>query len=300
MKHIPVLLDEVIDNLELKPDSNVVDCTLGDAGHSEKILDGITDGKLLGIDVDVEAVLRAKQYLYNFEDKAIFVRDNFANLKSIVEEKDFKPDGILIDLGWSTPQFKERGRGFSFEGNEPLDMRFEEGNVDLQTASELLNNLSEKELEKVFREFGEEKFSQAIAQKIVEKRNESELETTSELVEIVLSVYREKLKTEKEVPWTRGKHPATKVFQALRIAVNKELEVLKTVLPDAIEVLEPGGRLVVISFHSLEDRIVKHFFQNINNKEGIMITKKPITASSDELKQNPSARSAKLRVFQKL
>jgi len=300
MKHVPVLLNEVIENLNLKNDSRVVDCTLGDAGHSEKILDGITDGKLLGIDVDVEAVLRAKQYLYNFEDKAIFVRDNFANLKSIVEEKDFKPNAILIDLGWSTPQFKERGRGFSFEGDEPLDMRFDEGNVDLQTASELLNNLSEKELEKIFREFAEEKFSQAIAKKIVEKRSGNVLKTTSELVEIVLSVYREKLKTEKEIPWTRGKHPATKVFQALRIAVNKELEVLKTVLPDAIEVLESGGRLVVISFHSLEDRIVKHFFQNINNKEGIMITKKPITASSDELKQNPSARSAKLRVFQKL
>jgi len=299
MKHVPVLLEEVIENLDLKGTSNVIDCTLGDAGHSEKILERIQEGKLLGIDADVEAVLRAKQFLYRFEDQVVFVRNNFVNLKSIVEKNDFKPNAILMDLGWSTPQFKERGRGFSFEGNEPLDMRYEEGNVELQTASELLNELSKDELEKIFREFGEEKFGDAIADKIVEKRKEKEFKTTSDLVEIVLRVYREKLKSDKEIPWVGGTHPSTKVFQALRIAVNKELEVLKSVLPDAVEVLEPGGRLAVITFHSLEDRIVKHFFQSIGGKEGVIITKKPITASVEELKNNPSARSAKLRVFEK-
>jgi len=299
MKHVPVLLAEVIENLNLKNDSQVVDCTLGDAGHSEKILEKIPAGKLIGIDTDIEAILRAKRFLYNFADQIIFIHNNFVNLKEILKKNNFIPQAILMDLGWSTPQFKERKRGFSFAGNESLDMRYDEGNITLKTASEILRDFSEEELEKIFKEYGEENFATDIAKKIVTTRKISAIQTTNELVEIVLSVYKEKLHSTKDIPWIGGIHPATKVFQALRIAVNQELEILKKVLPDATEVLAPGGRLAIITFHSLEDRIVKHFFQKIDNKNGKIITKKPITASAKELKENLSARSAKLRIFEK-
>ncbi|MBI4993060.1 MAG: 16S rRNA (cytosine(1402)-N(4))-methyltransferase RsmH [Candidatus Magasanikbacteria bacterium] len=300
MKHVPVLLNEVIDGLELKPGMRVIDCTLGDAGHAEKILEKIgPDGKLLGIDTDVEAILRAKQYLYNFEKQTVFVRDNFTNLKKIVTENNFNPiNGILLDLGWSSPQFEERGRGFSFlKEEELLDMRYggEHG-----TASELVNELTEEEFEKIFREYGEEKLSKEIAKATVENRKEKKIEKVGDLVEIVLTVYRKKLKSEKEIPWVGGLHPATKVFQALRIAVNDELGVLEKVLPQAIETLSADGRLAVITFHSLEDRIVKHFFKDQDGKTIKIISKKPIVCSEEEYKTNSRARSAKLRVAEKI
>src|SRR3989339_1334579 len=315
MRHVPVLLNEVIDALQLKPGMQVIDGTLGDAGHAEKILEKIgPNGKLLGIDADVEAVLRAKQYLYNFGEQAIFVRDNFVNLKKIVAEQKFSPvNGILLDLGWSSPQFEERGRGFSFlKADEPLDMRYGKEcrmlNVECRTASELVNNLSADELEKIFREYGEEKLSREISEAIGEKRKAKKIETVGELVEIILEVYRKKLKTNKEIPWVGGLHPATKVFQALRIAVNDELGVIEKVLPQAIEVLAPsgsagspqGGRLAVITFHSLEDRIVKHYFQKQNNKTIKIINKKPTVCSEDEVRLNSRAGSAKLRVAEKI
>jgi len=262
MRHIPVLLNETIEGLNLKAGARVIDCTLGDAGHSEKILEKIGNtGKLLGIDADPEAILRVKQFLYNFQKQTIFVRDNFVNLTNIVKENNFGPvEVILIDLGWSTPQFEERGRGFSFQNlNEPLDMRygsnfqFPISYFQSQTASELVNELSESELEKIFREYAEEKLSKEIAKEIIEVRKVKKFETVGDLVEAVLKVYREKLKSKKEIPWVGGLHPATKVFQALRIAVNNELQVVEQVLPQAIEVLKPGGRLAVITFHSLED-----------------------------------------------
>ena len=315
-RHIPVLLNEVIESLDLEPGEQVVDCTLGDGGHAEKILEKIAPGgKVLGIDADPESLIRAKQFLYSFGERVIFVRNNFKNLKKIISENDFKPSVILMDLGWSTPQFKERKKGFSFDlpggEDEPLDMRYEteyrsqntevrvENSETNQTASGLLNNLSKENLEKIFREYGEEKFAKDIAEKIVEFRKNNKLETTGQLTELILQVYREKLGTEKEVPWVGKIHPATKVFQALRIAVNDELNILKQVLPEAISVLESGGRLAVISFHSLEDRIVKHYFQSIDGQLGKMINKKPIVASEPELKANQSSRSAKLRVFKK-
>lgn len=307
-RHVPVLLNEVIESLSLKPGMNIVDCTLGDAGHSEMILKATAPkGKLLGIDADPESLLRAKQYLYSFNERVVFARSNFANIKSVVQENDFKPvNGILIDLGWSSPQFEERGRGFSFLKDEPLDMRY--GNeliinnykLIIKTAAEVVNNFSVAELEKIFREFGEEKLSKEISIGIIEYRRKQEIKTTKQLVDIILDVYRKKLKTEKEIPWVGGLHPATKVFQAIRMEVNKELSVIEEALPQAIEVLSAGGRLAVITFHSLEDRLVKHYFKKLESKQIKIITKKPITCGEEEYKNNPRARSAKLRVIEKI
>ncbi|MBU0546302.1 16S rRNA (cytosine(1402)-N(4))-methyltransferase RsmH [Patescibacteria group bacterium] len=301
-RHIPVLVGEVIDGLNLKPGTNAVDCTLGDGGHAEAILEKTApNGKLVGVDADVESILRAKRNLYRYEDRVIFVRDNFQNIKKIIAESKVAPiHAILIDLGWSTPQFAERGRGFSFEKDEPLDMRYESGREEHETASDILNNYNQEELEKILKNFAEEKFHKEIAESIVEERKSKKIETTKELAEIVLKVYRRKLNSDKEIPWIGGIHPATQTFQALRIAVNKELEVLKKVLPDAIEALTPGGRLAVISFHSLEDRIVKQYFKKIENKEITLLNKKPIIAGEEELRENPRARSAKLRIVEKI
>lgn len=299
MRHAPVLLAEVIDFLQFKPGMNVVDCTLGDAGHSEAML-GETgpDGRLLGLDADPESLLRAKQYLYPFGKRVSFVRDNFVHLRAIVERERFSPvDAILMDLGWSSPQFAERGRGFSFERDEPLDMRFSGAG---ETAAEILNRSSQKELELIFKKYGEEKLAQEIAAAVVARRQAASFKTTGELAEIILAVYRERLRSTKEIPWIGGIHPATKVFQALRIAVNNELDVLKETLPQAVSVLAPGGRLAVIAFHSLEDRIVKHFFQTEESKTLKIITKKPVIASGGEITNNPRARSARLRVIEKL
>ncbi len=299
MRHEPVLLKEIIESLDLQPNDNVVDCTLGDAGHSEMILEKIAPkGKLLGIDLDTEAVLRSKRFLYRFEDRVIVVRDNFANLKSIIEKNDFTPNAILMDLGWSSPQFAERGRGFSFQTDEPLDMRY--STTEPETAADIVNNGGEKELADIFKNFGEENLSKEIAKAIVDFRKIRKIEKSGELAEIILQVYRTKLRTDKEIPWIGGLHPATKVFQALRMEVNHELENLKQVLPQAIEVLASGGRLAVITFHSLEDRIVKQYFQSIENKKIKLVNKKPISGTDEEIKINPRARSAKLRVIEKL
>ncbi len=292
MKHIPVLLDEVVESLQLQPGMMVVDCTLGDGGHSEEIIKKIQpNGVLVGIDADIESLERAKKFLAKYELKKIFVNDNFSNLKEILKnEKIEKVNGILMDFGWSTPQFADRGRGFSFQEDEELDMRYDaKGNS--KTAKDIINNYSEKELEQIFKKYGEEKNSKKIAAAIVNKRKEKEITKTSELVEIILTVNK------------KGKekiHPATRVFQALRIEVNNELGVIKKVLPEAVEVLDKGGRLAVITFHSLEDGIVKHFFKSQDNKKIKIINKKPITCSLEELKNNPRARSAKLRVIEKI
>ena len=292
MKHVPVLMNEVVESLQLKLNANVIDCTLGDGGHAEMMLEKIApEGKLLGIDTDRESILRAKQNLYRFGERAVFAQDNFINLKKIIEENKFgKVDGILMDLGWSSPQFEERGRGFSFQKNEPLDMRYDPSGNN-QTAGEMINNLSEQELEKIFREYGEEKLSKKIAQLIVLRRGSGQVKTTQDLVVIIEEAYK----------YRRGKiHPATKVFQALRIAVNNELGILKSVLPDAVEALNSGGRLSVITFHSLEDRIVKHYFKGQEGKILKIIYKKPIICADEEYAKNPRARSAKLRTIEKI
>ncbi|HBB38533.1 MAG: Ribosomal RNA small subunit methyltransferase H [Candidatus Magasanikbacteria bacterium GW2011_GWD2_43_18] len=300
MKHIPVLLNETIDALQLKPGSNVIDCTLGDGGHTAKMLKHTApNGLVLGIDADPESLARAKQFLYDDANRMIFVRENFEHLAKIVADEKFSPvNGILMDLGWSSPQFEERKRGFSFQNpDEPLDMRYTP-NSEMKTAAELLQDNTEEKLEHIFRTYGEERLSKEIAHAI--KAYEQSINNTSDLVNIVLDVYRKKLKTDKEVPWVGGLHPATKVFQALRIAVNDEFGVIERALPQAIDVLEKGGRLAVITFHSGEDRIVKHYFKSEQNKTIQIITKKPIVASESEAKENTRARSAKLRVVEKI
>ena len=319
-RHEPVLPAETIDALALESGANVIDCTLGDAGHSEMILEQTgPDGKLLGIDADPESILRARKFLHAYGDRAVFVRDNFERLSEIIRESSFGPvNGILMDLGWSSPQFAERKRGFSFQiSDEPLDMRYDP-RLDCEhvavdpplspdgrplygrcTAAEIVNTAPEDRLAMILRVYGEEKLHKQIAKKIVQKREVYPIESTGDMVDAILEAYREKLKTDKEVPWIGGIHPATKSFQALRIAVNSELDVLEAALPQAIEALAPGGRLAVISFHSLEDRIVKHFFKSQAKKTVNIITKKPITASEEEAAANPRARSAKLRVIEK-
>lgn len=300
MRHVPVLVNEVLASLQLKPNDNVIDCTTGDGGHSEKMLELIgPKGKLLAIDADPESLLRSKQFLYPYANRVTFVRDNFSELDRIVkEQKSGLVQGILMDLGWSSPQFEERGRGFSFAKDEPLDMRY--GSGAIETAAEILNTYDQQELEKIFKDYGEENLSKEISLAIVAARQEKPLERTTDLVEIVLETYRKKLKTKKEIPWVGGLHPATKVFQALRIAVNHELDVIEQALPQALQVLAPGGRLAVITFHSLEDRIVKHYFKGRVGKTITLVNKKPIVCGKEEHDENPRARSAKLRVIQKI
>lgn len=302
MRHVPVLIHETIEAMNLKKGNRVVDCTMGDGGHAELILEAIgLKGKLLGIDADPESLLRAKRFLYRFGEQVIYARDNFENLKKIIDENSFGlADAILMDLGWSTPQFEERNRGFSFEKDEPLDMRYTPVNGSEVTAEKIINKWNVKELEEIFKRFGEEDLSAEIAGAIDAQRKISKIETTRQLAEIILQVYRSKLKTEKEIPWIGGIHPATKVFQALRIAVNRELEVLKQALPQAYESLASGGRLAVITFHSLEDRIVKHYFQSLPRDGATIITSKPIIPGEAELAVNRRARSAKLRVIEKI
>jgi len=323
-RHVPVLLGEVIGGLQLASGMHVVDCTLGDAGHTEVMLERVgPNGKVLGVDADPESLLRAKQLLYDRSENVVFVRDNFEHLAEIVERESFAPvHAVLLDLGWSTPQFQERGRGFSFQNaDEPLDMRYDtrmncvhkvpEEDLDKMrdtgeivygkcTAAELVNMHEEEELARIFHEYGEENLAGEIAAEIVRTRKEYDLETVKDLVDAVLRAYRAKLKTDKEIPWVGGLHPATKVFQALRIAVNEELGVLERVLPQAIDVVESGGRVAVISFHSLEDRMVKHFFKSQDGKTVNIITKKPIVCSEKEHAENPRARSAKLRIVEKI
>jgi 16S rRNA (cytosine1402-N4)-methyltransferase len=302
MRHVPVLLHEVIDALDLSHNKHIIDGTLGDGGHSEAILEATgPSGRLLGIDTDPESLLRAKQYLHRFASQTIYARENFTELKRIVTETKFKPvDGILLDLGWSSPQFAERGRGFSFELDEPLDMRLSgASDSSRMTCAEILNTATESELYEVLYRYGEERFSEEIAAAIVAKRSVTPYVRTTELVETVLSVYRERLKSDKDVPWIGGLHPATRTFQAFRIAVNDELRVIERTIPDAIDILASRGRLAIITFHSLEDRIVKHMFKELSKTAGDVITKKPIIPTEEEIQRNTRSRSAKLRVFQK-
>ncbi len=266
--HIPVLQKEVIEYLDPQLNESFIDCTINGGGHARAILERIKPrGKVLGIEWDEEICKKLK--LGNL----IVINDSYVNLKNIA--KDFSPvNGILFDLGMSSWHLEESGRGFSFLKNEPLDMRYSLSNE--LTAEKIVNNYSLKEIEKIIKEYGEERFAKRIAKAIVENRP---IKTTFQLRDII------------KIP--RGKvHPATRTFQALRIAVNNELENLEKALPQAEELLAPGGRLVVISFHSLEDRIVKNFFKNSNLN---ILTKKPIKCSEQELKINPRSRSAKLR-----
>ena len=294
--HIPVLLKETIGYLDPKENENFIDATLGQAGHSREILKRNGPlGKVLGIEQDQEVLKATAEALKNsgYEKRIIIVNDNFVNLKEIVERENFlKVKGIIMDLGVSSWHFEESGRGFTFLKDEPLIMTLDKRKGP--NAKEIINSWSQEDLEKIFREFGQERFSKKIAENIVLKRKIRPIETTFELIEII----------KKSVPtsYERGRiNPATRIFMALRIAANKELANLENALPQGIDVLDKGGKLAVISFHSLEDRIVKNTFKT-QEKQGIVkiLTKKPVEAGSEELKINQRSRSAKLRVAQKI
>lgn len=295
MAHIPVLMKEVLKYLDPKPNQNFIDCTLGDAGHARAILKKTRpDGKLLGIDADPEAIAINKEK----SKRLILVNDNFRNLASIVKEQKFGPvHGILLDLGFSSSTLK-RNKGFSFEKDELLDMRFNP-NEGIR-AAEIVNGWNQKQLAELLEEYGEEKLARQIANKVVSTRKIKPIVTTKQLVDVILMAYRDKLQSKREVPWIGGTHPATKTFQALRIAVNDELTALQEVLPQAVEAIVPKGRLAVIAFHSLEDRIVKNFFREVANERMKLLNKKPICVTQEEISHNPRARSAKLRAIERV
>lgn len=316
MSHIPVLLNETVEYLNPKPDENFIDGTLGEAGHSKEILKRTSPaGKLLGIDQDREAVKIAGENLKEFGERILLVQDNFANLKNIFAEhgeKIGRVKGILLDLGFSSSQMEKSGRGFSFERDEPLIMTLNWPIAPGQiTAADIVNSYPEKELEKIFKEYGEERLARVIAQRIVLRRKAEKILRTSQLSEIAAGAYK---KFYGNKTWRM--HPATKIFMALRIAVNSELENLEKALPQALEILPRGGRMAVISFQSMEDRIVKIFFRResrdcvceksrmecaCGHKKTLkIITKKPIIPSLEEIEKNPKARSAKLRVAEKI
>ncbi len=291
--HRPVLLKEVIKFFRPKSNENFIDCTLGGGGHAYEILKRTSpQGKLLAIDLDKKALQLSRERLKEFSDRIILVQDNFVNLKKIVNEQipNLPISGILFDLGLSLDQIKTGWLGFSFSQEAELDMRLSGKGLK---AEEIINQWSENELSSIFRRYGEEKLSREIAQEICQQRKRKKIKSTKELANLIIKVYQKKGKR-------RGKiHPATKVFQALRIVVNQELENLKKAIPQAVELLKPKGRIIVISFHSLEDRIVKNFFLDNQDKLKI-ITKKPVRPSEEEIEINIRARSAKMRVAEKI
>ena len=272
--HIPVLLNEIIEQIE--PNKNYVDCTLGFGGHSKEILKkNGPNGKVLGIEIDKEIFEKTIK-----DERLIAVNDSYVNLEKIVEKHNFKDiSGILLDAGMSSYHIDLSGRGFSFNKDEPLLMNYGSG----ISAEEIINEYSEDEIERILRKYGEEKFSRKIAKKIVEERKRKRIKSTLQLVEIVRKI----------VPRSKI-NPATRTFQAIRIETNKELENLESVLPQALKLLNRSGKLFIISFHSLEDRIVKNFIKN-NQLE----LNKPIIPSEQEIKSNPRSRSAKLRIILK-
>jgi 16S rRNA (cytosine1402-N4)-methyltransferase len=295
--HEPVLLEEVLDILEPQPGQNFIDCTFGGGGHSLAILKKIEpDGKVLGIDWDCRALSDSHN------KNLILIKDNYCNLKKIYNQVSVKHDfekvsGILLDLGLSSDQLEDLDRGFSFFTSGKLDMRFDKDSERI-TAGEILLTYSQKELENIFRNFGEEPLAVLIARKIVIAREAGEdLQSADMLVRLIEEIYRKKFKSKSR------KHPATRVFQALRIAVNNEFENIEKTLPQAIDLLAKGGKLVVISFHSGEDRIVKNFFRKMSKVDDSkikIINKKPIIAKDKEIKNNLRSRSAKLRAIEKI
>ena len=303
-QHKSVLLQECIDGLNIKPGGIYVDGTMGGAGHSKEIVNKISEkGLLIGIDRDEEAICVAKDRLKDFSNVK-FVHDNHDNILNILDNLNLTGvDGILLDLGVSSYQLDERNRGFSYMGEADLDMRMDR--TQSLTAKTVVNTYSEEELSKILWEYGEEKFSRRIAKNICEYRKNKNIETTLELVEII----------EKSVPRTNDGHPAKRTFQAIRIEVNDEIKPLYKTVQDSIKALNPGGRLCIITFHSLEDRAVKNAYIEMAGNctcppdlpycvcgaksYGKIITRKPILPSKEEQEENSRSRSAKLRIFEK-
>ena len=305
-KHIPVLLNETITGLNIKPDGIYVDLTLGRGGHSGEILKKLQKGHLYGVDQDEVAIEESRRYLETISNNFTLIHKNFSFLDEIMEDNQIEyADGILMDLGVSSPQFDEGDRGFSYREDARLDMRMDQRNP--LTAYDIVNNYSLDEIFKILRDYGEEKFAYSIAKNIVKAREKAPIETTFQLVEII-----KRSKPMKEL--AKAGHPAKQSFQALRIAVNDELNVLSIALNKALKALRPhGGRLAVITFHSLEDRIVKNIFKDaavsegnrydipvqVKEKEYQLITRKPIVADEKELEINHRSISAKLRIIER-
>ena len=305
-KHIPVLLNETITGLNIKPDGIYIDLTLGRGGHSGEILKRLQKGHLYGVDQDEVAIEESKRYLETISNNFTLIRKNFSFLDEIMKDNNIEyADGILMDLGVSSPQFDEGDRGFSYREDARLDMRMDQRNP--LTAYDIVNSYSLDEIFKILRDYGEEKFAYSIAKNIVKARESKPIETTFQLVEII-----KHSKPMKEL--AKAGHPAKQSFQALRIAVNDELNVLQIALNKALKALRPnGGRLAVITFHSLEDRIVKNVFKDaavsegnrydiptlVEEKEYQLVTRKPIVASEQELENNHRSISAKLRIIER-
>ena len=305
--HKSVLLDEVIESLNIKADGYYVDGTLGGGGHALEVVKRLKTGKLIGIDQDMDAINAATQRLIDYSKSVIIIRDNYVNIENILKKENIeKVDGIYIDLGVSSYQLDTAERGFTYRFDAPLDMRMDDRN-ELR-ASDIVNEYSESELFHIIRDYGEDRFAKNIAKHIVEYRNKKRIETTFELVDIIKASIPMKMQV-------TGGHPAKRTFQAIRIELNKELEVLTDSINVMIDLLKPGGRLSVITFHSLEDRIVKQAFKKAespcvcpkkfpvcvcgNKSKGRVITRKAILPGEEELEENSRAKSAKLRVFEK-
>ena len=296
MVHLSVLQKEAIRYLDVGPNENFIDCTVDGGGHASEILrNNGPRGKVLGLDADLEILKETKNLFEKkeYRNRVVLLSENFNNLKEAVSKSKFKKvKGILLDLGMSSWHLEKSGRGFSFLKTEPLDMRYNPKNP--LTAEKILNFWSESEISRILRDFGEERFAESIAREIVRERKVRPVKSTSQLVKVIQRAVPGKYQYQKS-------HFATRTFQALRIAVNQELENLTKVLPQTIEVLEHGGRVVVISFHSLEDRIVKNFLKEKNRENSInILTKKPIGPSQEEIRINPRSRSARLRAAEKI
>lgn len=307
--HVSVMLKEAVDALVWKKDGVYVDGTLGGAGHSLEIIKRLQgNGRLIGIDRDTNALEAASKKLENYMDRILLIHSNFSGIKDVLRQNGVdKVDGVLLDLGVSSPQLDDAARGFSYMQDAPLDMRMDK--TSSLTAYEIVNHYDGDELKNIIREYGEEKWASRIASFIVREREKSPVNTTFELVEIIKKAIPAAARRE-------GPHPAKRTFQAIRIAVNQELNEIQRVIPDIIDVLNPGGRGCIITFHSLEDRIVKEEFKRLanpctcprefpvcicNNKPSItVVTRKPILPKEQEIEDNPRARSAKLRVCEKL
>ena len=310
--HLPVLLNECLEGLNIRPDGAYLDCTLGGGGHSSEILKRLTTGTLIGIDRDADAIAAATARLNAMPSSARFValRGNFHDAPALLRDAGLNMglDGILIDLGVSSHQLDVRERGFSYHDDAPLDMRMDQSQN--LSAREIVNTWPEDDLNRILRDYGEEKWARQIARVICDRRKAAPIERTSQLVAIIDAAIPKKFRQ------GDGSHPARRTFQALRIAVNDELEPLEPALRALTDLLNPGGRLCVITFHSLEDRIVKNTFRSLADpctcpksfpvcvcgKRPVvrLVTRKPVTASTEELEQNPRSRSASLRIVEKL
>lgn len=308
--HYSVLLNETIENLNIKPDGIYVDGTLGGGGHAYQVASRLSEkGRLIGIDQDADAIAAAGERLKEFGDKITIIRSNYANMKEKLHRIGVeKVDGIVLDLGVSSFQLDTPERGFTYrDENAPLDMRMDDRQS--LTAKDIVNGYSEMDLYRIIRDYGEDKFAKNIAKHIVQERAEKPIETTGELTEIIRASIPMKVQV-------TGGHPAKRTFQAIRIELNKELEVLQNNLDDMIDLLNPGGRICIITFHSLEDRIVKMNFKRNENpctcpsdfpvcvcgkkSKGKVVTRKPILPSEEELEVNSRSKSAKLRVFERV